>query len=198
MQSIVVRHAGVAWRLATLLLASLGLTASGLTQCPCLNPAQCVDLGVPYQTGCGPTANTTTGNPPVLSCVPGSGPVVGGLLQLQFCDPIGSMTFPDGQAFIFFGSCQNPGLPLTCPPGCASGPSGSLLFLNPIGSFPLIPVSAPISVCCGCFRNFPIQVPANPSLCGLTICAQGVARMAFGGGSPCLSVSQGLALTFGC
>jgi hypothetical protein len=156
---------------AILLLAVLGAGAR----------AQCVDLGTPALTGCGAGAYA-----PALYCI-GSPPSVGnpnfGL--------IGGIGAFGGPGILVLGPCPTP-TPIAGPFGtnafCAPAPLGCTAFVDPAVSALLVGLPG------GASNYYPLPIPNDPSLVGLTLCAQQIylALLAVGF---CIEVTNGVEIT---
>jgi len=162
---------------ALLLAALLGAFAPAAA-------GQCVSLGPPGLVGCAPPGAAA----PVLTCA-GNSPAVG---SASF--HLVASGFPAGSSVVelFLGFCAPtpiapPAFVLPCPP--------ALLGCNvrvDLGAFFVIPprICGPTS----CVPDWPLPIPNDSSLVGVTLCAQSIA-IALAAAPPCSAISNGLSIT---
>ncbi len=143
--------------------------------------AQCVPLGPPFSSGCGPG-----GLPPSLVCA--GLPVLGSSLCLS--QSLQGCQIPASLFFLMVATCPStpppfPPLPLIL---CPAGPAGCSLAVDPAAAALFGTVTLP-----GCTWLF--FLPPDPSLSGITLCVQSFSLLLCAPGPPCVALTNGLQIT---
>ena len=150
--------------------------------------AQCVVLGSPGFTGCAPGGGIAPG----LYC--SSPPQIGAWLGLSVASlpPIrGQAGFLPGSVLLL-GQCTPAPFPApSTPPLCPAAAFGGCFGYVDLDAFP---IGVPWVFGPGCLNGWCLLIPNDPSLVGLTICAQVLVSYALVS-PPCIGITNGLSIT---